>query len=507
MSPTVWGAMKATARVLGLRKTYPPVDPRFTKPTGLYDPGDVDLNKLTRLIKHGKLAPCYPGREFPDDDEFDFDVSEVQAEEGKAVGKGQTQERGTEGAADENGKTEASQMKGKDSTKRVPCDECPICFLSYPALNKSKCCASAICTECFLRVRSPSNAPEVYDSVGRRLTIPPRCPFCKTKPYLVVFLGAKTRAEREAEAETNAALALALAAARTAELTTQNERRARRELAASSASSTHTQPSTLLGGDTTNGDDAGGGGTSDPEPAVGNGNVEGVPLGWEEEYAAATPLRRVPNVATSTNAVGWIPSPAPAPYPANADRLERLARRDLEEETRRRLVFSRRRERNAAGDGGGGGLRRRGGRSDAERFCRKAPRSYPDEATPSSLRGTCSATTEGAGTGFSWGAPGAGPRAARRSTRRETNDGFFGNSRGARGRDSCVCAVRRRRTRVPKKAKAPPLQPRFPQTPRMLLFSACAISSPQGFWRSPSASWATARPATAPPEGCWISTT
>ena len=355
MSPTVWGAMKATARVLGLRKTYPPVDPRFTKPTGLYDPGDVDLNKLTRLIKHGKLAPCYPGREFPDDDEFDFDVSEVQAEEGKAVGKGQTQERGTEGAADENGKTEASQMKGKDSTKRVPCDECPICFLSYPSLNKSKCCASAICTECFLRVRSPSNAPEVYDSVGRRLTIPPRCPFCKTKPYLVVFLGAKTRAEREAEAETNAALALALAAARTAELTTQNERRARRELAASSASSTHTQPSTLLGGDTTNGDDAGGGGTSDPEPAVGNGNVEGVPLGWEEEYAAATPLRRVPNVATSTNAVGWIPSPAPAPYPANADRLERLARRDLEEETRRRLVFSRRRERNAAGDGGGGG--------------------------------------------------------------------------------------------------------------------------------------------------------
>mmetsp|Transcript_6137 Transcript_6137/g.23193 ORF Transcript_6137/g.23193 Transcript_6137/m.23193 type:complete len:236 (-) Transcript_6137:2603-3310(-) len=137
---------------------------------------------------------------------------------------------------------------------------------------------------------------------------------------------------------------------------------------------------------------------------------------------------------------------------------------------------------------GGGGLRRRGGRSDAERFCRKAPRSYPDEATPSSLRGTCSATTEGAGTGFSWGAPGAGPRAARRSTRRETNDGFFGNSRGARGRDSCVCAVRRRRTRVPKKAKAPPSRPRFPQTPRMLLFSACAISSPQGFWRNPSAS-------------------
>ena len=400
MSPTVWGAMKATARVLGLRKTYPPVDPRFTKPTGLYDPGDVDLNKLTRLIKHGKLAPCYPGREFPDDDEFDFDVSEVQAEEGKAVGKGQTQERGTEGAADENGKTEASQMKGKDSTKRVPCDECPICFLSYPALNKSKCCASAICTECFLRVRSPSNAPEVYDSVGRRLTIPPRCPFCKTKPYLVVFLGAKTRAEREAEAETNAALALALAAARTAELTTQNERRARRELAASSASSTHTQPSTLLGGDTTNGDDAGGGGTSDPEPAVGNGNVEGVPLGWEEEYAAATPLRRVPNVATSTNAVGWIPSPAPAPYPANADRLERLARRDLEEETRRRLVFSRRRERNAAGDGGGGGSTssRRAERRRA--FLPQGPAFLPGRSNPELFTRDLFGDNGGRGDGF-----------------------------------------------------------------------------------------------------------
>lgn len=34
-------------------------------------------------------------------------------------------------------------------------EECPICFLAYPALNRSRCCDKEICTECYLRVSLP----------------------------------------------------------------------------------------------------------------------------------------------------------------------------------------------------------------------------------------------------------------------------------------------------------------------------------------------------------------
>jgi hypothetical protein len=33
-------------------------------------------------------------------------------------------------------------------------EECPICFLHYPALNTSDCCTQRICTECILKVRA-----------------------------------------------------------------------------------------------------------------------------------------------------------------------------------------------------------------------------------------------------------------------------------------------------------------------------------------------------------------
>ena len=75
MSPTAWGALKYTAKMLGLRKPHEAVDPQFMRPQGFYDPDDVDLKKLRRLIKHGKLAPCYPGRERADDEETEARLS------------------------------------------------------------------------------------------------------------------------------------------------------------------------------------------------------------------------------------------------------------------------------------------------------------------------------------------------------------------------------------------------------------------------------------------------
>eukprot|EP00249_Psilotum_nudum_P022016 c28341_g1_i1 orf=264-1715(+) len=111
------------------------IDERYTRPQGLYQHKDIDHKKLRRLIIDAKLAPCYPGVEDPTPD----------------------------------------------------VDECPICFLCYPSLNRSKCCTKSICTECFLQVKSPQAAR------------PTQCPFCKTPNYAVEYRGAKTLEEKGVE--------------------------------------------------------------------------------------------------------------------------------------------------------------------------------------------------------------------------------------------------------------------------------------------------------------------
>ncbi|WCJ32351.1 E3 ubiquitin-protein ligase GW2 [Euphorbia peplus] len=118
---------------LGRRRQV--VDERYTKPQGLYVHKDVDHKKLRKLILESKLAPCYPG-----DDDFSVDH-----------------------------------------------DECPICFLYYPSLNRSRCCLKGICTECFLQMKNPNS------------TRPTQCPFCKTSNYAVEYRGVKTKEEKGVE--------------------------------------------------------------------------------------------------------------------------------------------------------------------------------------------------------------------------------------------------------------------------------------------------------------------
>jgi hypothetical protein len=38
----------------------------------------------------------------------------------------------------------------------APGEECPICFLRYPSLNRCVCCSSDICTECYVQVTRPA---------------------------------------------------------------------------------------------------------------------------------------------------------------------------------------------------------------------------------------------------------------------------------------------------------------------------------------------------------------
>ena len=308
MSPTAWGALKYTAKMLGLRKPHEAVDPQFMRPQGFYDPDDVDLKKLRRLIKHGKLAPCYPGRERADDEETEARPLDAAAAKGgdrtssgdvllsvvsTNVAKANTtsDDAGIEKHA--RAKPAASSATDKTQT-RFPraLDECPICFMCYPCLNKSRCCSSEICTECYLRVLAPSNAPEEYDRAGRRLLRPPKCPFCKTEGYGVAFGGAKSDADRAAEAEERAALAKALEAARAADLTEQAERRARR----ASVEAQRASLSGRKGLDDPERDPPSAdapprdGAPPDPSPSSGSSVPSSpVPVGWEAEYAAMTP--------------------------------------------------------------------------------------------------------------------------------------------------------------------------------------------------------------------------
>ncbi|KAM1122675.1 hypothetical protein ACFX2I_004195 [Malus domestica] len=111
------------------------IDEKYTRPQGLYHHKDVDHKKLKKLILESKLAPCYPG--------------------------------------DEDGTCDL--------------EECPICFLYYPSLNRSRCCMKGICTECFLQMKVPNS------------TRPTQCPFCKTTNYAVEFRGVKTKEEKGLE--------------------------------------------------------------------------------------------------------------------------------------------------------------------------------------------------------------------------------------------------------------------------------------------------------------------
>ncbi|KAJ1703552.1 hypothetical protein LUZ63_003331 [Rhynchospora breviuscula] len=126
-------------KLCGLRRHL--VEDRLTRPPRqlIRQPPDVDYKRIRDLIRSRKLAPF-------------FDASEDQGS-GKYL------------------------------------EECPICFLYYPSLNRSRCCAKGICTECFLRMMPSDPTKPVY------------CPFCKAASYGVYYRGAKTTEERHHELE------------------------------------------------------------------------------------------------------------------------------------------------------------------------------------------------------------------------------------------------------------------------------------------------------------------
>ncbi|XP_047324050.1 E3 ubiquitin-protein ligase DA2L-like [Impatiens glandulifera] len=153
------------------------VDEKYTRPQGLYQHKDVDNKKLRKLILDSKLAPCYPG-----DDECSNEL-----------------------------------------------EECLICLLYYPSLNRSRCCTKSICTECFLQMKVPNS------------TRPTQCPFCKTTSYAVEYRGVKTKEEKGIEQIEEQRVIEAKIRMRQQELQDEEERMHKRQELASSSTSMMTQ--------------------------------------------------------------------------------------------------------------------------------------------------------------------------------------------------------------------------------------------------------------------------
>lgn len=141
----------------------PLVDERYLAPAVLKGLENIDLKKLRKLISKGHLAPCYIGQE-----------------------------------------------EGSDEL-----EECPICFLHYPALNASDCCTQRICTECILKLQVSTADPWP-------------CPFCKTPDYTVKFTGPKSKQAKERDKLEQAKVQEARARERQDEIARDQERELQR---------------------------------------------------------------------------------------------------------------------------------------------------------------------------------------------------------------------------------------------------------------------------------------
>ncbi|KAL7566120.1 hypothetical protein ACA910_003893 [Epithemia clementina (nom. ined.)] len=81
----------------------------------------------------------------------------------------------------------AARTKGTEERMNDIDTECPICFLQYSAINKTRCCQAYLCTECYLQVRNPKESSTP-------------CPFCNQKLTVVVaHISDEAARERKAE--------------------------------------------------------------------------------------------------------------------------------------------------------------------------------------------------------------------------------------------------------------------------------------------------------------------
>lgn len=76
----------------------------------------------------------------------------------------------------------APRLKGQEKRIHRGDSECPICFLHYRYVNRTKCCQAVLCTECYLQVKPQKEKCSV-------------CPFCNQSKFTVAPAEPLTNAE------------------------------------------------------------------------------------------------------------------------------------------------------------------------------------------------------------------------------------------------------------------------------------------------------------------------
>ena len=82
---------------------------------------------------------------------------------------------------------------------------CTICCLDFFALNRTRCCGVDICSNCYFRVKTEKYVRDQETPKKLCHLLLAHCPFCKSKPFEVVFTGGESIEERRrAQEETGA---------------------------------------------------------------------------------------------------------------------------------------------------------------------------------------------------------------------------------------------------------------------------------------------------------------
>ncbi|KAL0071558.1 SNF1-interacting protein [Marasmius tenuissimus] len=162
-------------------------------PQGVYTgPRDWNHAIVTQLICQRRLAPFYRPLEDYEDSWTDEQILAARKELPDA-------ENSTDGARSDspsmmssNSTTSKTSHNKRSNSLKEPSRpeatiyrgavECPICFLYYPPnINHSRCCAQAICTECFVQIKR--SEPTTTHLVSE----PAACPYCVQDNFGIVY--------------------------------------------------------------------------------------------------------------------------------------------------------------------------------------------------------------------------------------------------------------------------------------------------------------------------------
>ncbi|KAH8117488.1 hypothetical protein DFH11DRAFT_1575320 [Phellopilus nigrolimitatus] len=188
------------------------VDYGFLIPQGVYTgPRDWNQQVVSQFIIDRRLAPFYrPLEDYEEnwDDEQILAARKESPDPDVALSESSSRAEagfGAAGSASRSNSVHSAHAARRPAALKEPCRipeamvyrgavECPICFLYYPPnINHSRCCAQAICTECFVQIKR--SEPTTTHIVSE----PAACPYCVQDNFGVTYTPPPWRAGIGAE--------------------------------------------------------------------------------------------------------------------------------------------------------------------------------------------------------------------------------------------------------------------------------------------------------------------